>query len=219
MNTTRLIILLGLTFFAQGALANTIWLKDRQGSVCINTGSGNAGGVIGLGGINIDGSSFFLKIDNPKATKPTTGDCANLPTTDTSGPLVFNGTMTANVVPIAMMKPGTKGVNECLNQGNDLSGITGAATIGAGATLKSLQFNFSGATGCMPNTYQAPFVRGVILVSGSAATFGGAKTIFQGNYYIFNPSAIPEPGTIPLLLAGLVGLGYLAMRRRTGATQ
>ena len=216
MNTTRLVASIGLALFAQGALASTIWLKDRLGGVCYNAGitnPNNPSHIIGLGGINQDGSGFTLTIDNPAgAGKPTTGDCANIPATTT--PLVFSGSgVVANSVPISSLQPGTKGANECLNQGNNLSGITGAASIGTGSATKSLQFNFSGTPGCLAGTVQAPFVRGVLLVTGSAATFGGAKTVYAGNYYIFNPAAtIPEPGSLLLLLAGLLGMGFLSQR-------
>lgn len=222
MNKTRLMVLIGLTVFAQGAMASTIWLKDRQDQVCYNTASINPGGVIGYGGINRDGTGFTMTISNPVGgTKtPATGDCANIPTTTTD--LVFSGGNVApNVVPVTMVKTGTGGNPECLDQGLNLSGVTGGASIGTGVNTRTVAFSFAGAAGCPhPNytvaTYQAPFQRIASITSGSGPF---ASTVFQGNYHIFDQASIPEPGTLPLLLAGVAGLAGLALRRRSRRTK
>ncbi len=216
MNTTRLVASISLALFAQGALASTIWLKDRQGNVCYNAGITNANNpshIIGLGGVNQDGSGFTLTIDNPAgAGKPTTGDCANIPTTTT--PMVFSGgSVAGNIVHVSSMGQGTKGANECLDQGNNLSGVRGSATLGSGAATKTLAFDFSATNGCLANTVQAPFARNVVISTGSLASARGSQIVFQGNYYLFNPAAtIPEPGSFLLLLAGLLGMGFLSLR-------
>ena len=214
MNTTRLLASISLALFAQGALASTIWLKDRQGKVCYNANSNNAGHIIGLGGINQNGSGFTLTIDNPASGKPTTGDCGNIPTTPTPTPMVFSGgSVAGNIVHVSTMGQGTKGANECLDQGNNLSGVRGSATLGSGAALKTLAFDFSAANGCLANTFQAPFARNVVISTGSLASARGSQIVFQGNYYLFNPAAtIPEPGSFLLLLAGLLGMGFLSLR-------
>lgn len=219
MYKTRLMALIGLTIIAQGAMGSTIWLKDRQDQVCYNTGSSNPGGVVGYGGINRDGSGFTMTISNPAATKPTTGDCANIPTTTTD--LVFTGgNVVPNVVPITLVKAGTGGANECLDQGLNLSGVTGGASIGTGASTRTVAFSFTGAAGCShPNytvpTYQAPFQRTVFISTGVGPA---QQTPYRGNYHIFDQASIPEPGTLPLLLAGAAGLGALALRRRSRRT-
>ena len=216
MYKTRLLALIGLTVFAQGAMASTIWLKDRQDQVCYNTGSSNPGGVIGYGGINRDGTGFTMTISNPAATKPTTGDCANIPTTTTN--LVFSGgNVVPNIVPITLVKPGTGGANECLDQGRNLSGVTGGASIGTGAGTRTVAFSFAGAAGCShPNytvpTYQAPFQRTVFISTGAGPA---VRTVYRGSYHIFDQASIPEPGTLSLLLVGAVGLAGLALSRRS----
>ncbi len=219
MYATRLITFIGLAVFAQGALANTIWLKDSLGNVCTNSASSNPGGIIGYGGINRDGSGFIMTLSNPAATKPTTGDCATIPTTTTD--LVFTGgNVVQNVVPVTMVKAGTGGNSECLDQGLNLSGVTGGATQ-AGLTLA---FSFTGAAGCphpnyqAPNpvvpTFQAPFQRTVSISTGSGF-FG--TTLFNGTYHISTqtlPNQIPEPNTTLLIFAGVLGMAGLALRRR-----
>ncbi len=225
MNTTRLITFIGLAVVTQSALANTIWLKDRDGNVCINSGSTNPSGIIGYGGINRDGSGFTLTLSNPAATKPTTGDCANIPTTTAN--LVFPvGNVVQNVVPITVVKAGTNGANECLDQGLNLSGVTGGATQGA----FTLAFSFTGAAGCAhpnyqaPNpvlpTYQAPFQRTASISTGTGFF---ATTLFNGTYHISTqtlPNQVPEPDTALLLLAGGLGMAGLTLwRRRVGKPQ
>jgi hypothetical protein len=225
MYATRLITFIGLAVFAQGALANTIWLKDSLGNVCTNSASSNPGGIIGYGGINRDGSGFIMTLSNPAATKPTTGDCAAIPTTTTD--LVFTGgNVVQNVVPVTMIKAGTNGANECLDQGLNLSGVTGGATQ-AGFNLA---FSFAGTAGCphpnyqAPNpvlpTFQAPFQRTVSISTGTGFF---ATTLFNGTYHISTqtlPNQVPEPDTALLLLAGGLGMAGLALwRRRAGKPQ
>ena len=218
MYKTRLVALIGLTALAQGVMASTIWLKDRQDQVCYNTASSNPGNVIGYGGINRDGTGFTMTISNPVGgTKtPATGDCANIPTTTTD--LVFSGgNVVPNVVPITHVKAGTGGANECLDQGQNLSGVTGGASVGTLANTRTIAFSFTGAAGCPHQnytvpTYQAPFQRTVFIATGVGPAL---RTVYRGNYHIFDQASIPEPGTLSLLLAGAAGLAGLALSRRS----
>jgi hypothetical protein len=225
MYTTRLLALIGLTLFAQSALANTIWLKDRQGNVCYNSGSSNPDHIIGYGGINREGAvGFTLTLSNPGTTgdgavTPASADCLAIPRTTTN--LVFTGgNVVRNVVPITLVKAGTGGNNECLDQGLNLSGVTGGASAGA----LTLAFSFTGAAGCphpnyqAPNpvvpTYQGPFQRTVSIATGSGLFL---TTLYTGAYHIStqtNPNQVPEPSSILLILAGVSSLGLLALLRR-----
>lgn len=217
MYTTRLMTLIALSVFAQGVLANTIWLKDRQGNVCYNNQSQNPGGVIGYGGINRNGTGFTMTIDNPQAgtVTPSSGDCTTIP--KANQPLVFGaGNVVANVVPITNVKTGTNNAPECLDQGLNLSGITGGSTVGTGGNARSIAFSFTGAAGCPhPNysvpTYQAPFQRTVSIRTGSGPA---QRIVYQGAYHIYNTASVPEPGSLLLLLAGATGFGVLALSRR-----
>lgn len=227
MHKTRLLVLIAMPFAAQGVLANTIVLKDRQDNICYNSASQNPGKVIGYGGINRNGGGFTMIISNPPsgAVTPATGDCDTIPKTP-AGDLEFSGgNAVPNVVPVTHIKAGTNGDAECLDQGLNLSGVTGGASIGSGVGKRTINFSFNGADGCHhPNysvpTYQAPFERTVSISTGSGPS---QKTPYSGTYYIFNPDVVdpinnvPEPGSLLLMLAGASGLGALALaRRRSG---
>ncbi len=236
MYAYRLIILLILSLFAQGASAATIWLKDKSGNVCTNTSSTNLGQAIGYGGVSRDGSGFTLTIDNPAAGAPTTGECKNIPMTDrdslgnpvTNAPIVFNGALTPHVVPINATKDGTNGNPECLDQGSNYSGVSGEVAENAATPRYKINFNFSYTDGCTRgppvnlNPGQPDFIRDV-----SIGNMGGPISIvyFSGKYHIsvlnqLNP--IPEPGSIALILAGalaLWGIAGLHGRRKQARTQ
>jgi hypothetical protein len=211
MNATRLITLLFLAISAQAASASTIWLKDSNGQVCKNSASTtNAGGVIGLGSVDSNGA-MTMTIDNPntgtETRSPSTGDCANLPRTTAGTPLVFRGSVAPQIVPIHMKKPGTHGVLECLDQGNNFVGVQGTLNDVQNAGY-SLVLAFSYTDGCggsaLP-TFQRP-----VLINPSAK----GATVFSGAYYIFNANSVPEPGSLYLLLAGAAGLTLLGLQRR-----
>ena len=223
MYTSRFIALMGLTVITPGALASTIWLKDRQDHVCYNSASTNPGQVIGYGGINRDGTGFTLTISNPStgSKTPASGDCLTIPAT-TSNVAFTGGNVVANVVPITLVRAGTSGSNECLDQGRNLSGVTGGASAAFPAGTRTVAFSFAGAAGCAhpnyqaPNpvvpTYQGPFQRTASITSGTGPF---QTTVFNGSYYMFDQASIPEPGSLPLLLAGAMGLALLALRRRS----
>ena len=126
MYTTRLMALIGSAVIAQSALANTIWLKDTGNNVCYNSASTNAGNIIGLGGINKNGTGFTLTISNPTAgtVTPATGACTTLPKSDTD--LVFTGGSVApNNVAVSRIGTGPSDSGQCLDQGINLTGVTG----------------------------------------------------------------------------------------------
>lgn len=217
MYTTRLMTLIALSVFAQGVLANTIWLKDRQGNVCYNSASTNPGQVIGYGGVNRDGTGFTLTISNPaNGTKtPATGDCTTIPSAPAANPIGFSGSMTARLQATHMWKPGTNQVPECLDQGTNLSGLSGTLNSGQYRLLLSTQFtdgcNIQTQTKITSNGLPA-YVRTVTLFGG-----GGERPLYNGVYHIFNVASVPEPSSILLILAGATGLGALAISRRKSA--
>lgn len=223
MNTARLWTLFCLAVFAQGALGATIWLKDRNGNVCYNSLStlggpppGAPGGYIGLGGINRDGSGYQMQISNPTAgvVTPATGDCTTLPKSDSI--LSFSGGSVAPYkVAVSMVKPGTKGNNECLEQGVNLMGLNGGSSTVVGTVTWTLAYSYASATGCKPGTEAPPslFEQRSVSLARKAGAF--SNTTYRGTYHIYNESnPIPEPSITLLLLAGALGLGTLGVWRQ-----
>lgn len=218
MYTTRLIALMGLTIFAQSALANTIWLKDRDNKVCYNSLSTNANGIIGLGGINKNGTGFTLTISNPTAgtVTPSTGACTTLPKSDTN--LVFTGgSVVPNNVAISRIGTGPSDSGQCLDQGVNLTGVTGSSSTIVGTTNWTLSLSYGGVAGCKPGTHAPPsnpLQRSATLVQKTGLV---SRNVYSGSYYIFNVNAVPEPSTALLFLAGALGLGVVGLRRWKGA--
>jgi len=226
MYTSRLITLIGLTIFAQGALANTIWLKDRLGNVCYNsdiTNPNNPSKIIGAGGVNHDGTGFTLTIDNPATgtVTPSTGDCTTIPKAASATPIVFSiGSVNPRLMSNHMWKPGTKGALECLDQGVNLSGLSGVLISSNGQYRMLLSTVFT--DGCNMQTQTKITVDGQPMIVRTAAIFGGGAEapLYQGNYHIFNVATVPEPGSILLLLAGASAMGVLTLaRRRSGKSK
>ncbi|WP_165922929.1 PEP-CTERM sorting domain-containing protein [Sulfurirhabdus autotrophica] len=184
--------MLSLAYSQIATATNAIWLKDTNGVVCTNSASSNSGQLVGLG----DAASGSVTIDNPGTG---TTNCTGIPTT--TSPITFSG-FAQNTVPISMIKPGTNNNPECLNQGSNLSGVNGSATT-SGFTLT---FAFSYTNGC-----PAP-----LPVFTRTATLTDGSTVFNGTYYVYNTNTVPEPSTIMLLLAGLLGLAGMSWLKRSG---
>lgn len=216
MKATRLIALLLLALAAQGASATTIWLKDGAGQICKNTGSSNPGQVIGLGSLTA-GGVLTMKISNPPATAPTTGNCKDLPKTS-GADLEFSGPVAPQNLRIHMWKAGTKGRMECLDQGNNLSGVNGGVnfTLANGQQF-TLGLGGGYTDGCDMQT-QTKITSDGLPVFTRIATIrrvGAERTSFTGSYHIFNElNSVPEPGSLLLLVAGAASLMLVGLQRR-----
>jgi hypothetical protein len=215
MKATRLIALLLLAVAAQGASATTLWLKDGAGQICKNTGSANPGEVIGLG--SLTGDVLTMTISNPAATAPTTGNCKDILKTNGTN-IVFTGRVTPQNLPIHMWKPGTKGAMECLDQGNNLSGVIGTLSVTlANGQQYTLGLGGGYTDGCNMQTQTKITADGLPVFTRIATIrrVGGEGKVFSGSYHIFNElNRIPEPGSLLLLAAGAASLILIGLQRR-----
>jgi hypothetical protein len=84
--------------------------------------------------------------------------------------------------------------------------------IGTASSAFLSNLALSGDPGSAPNEFIGlDFAAGIsrIVVTGDPGGFS-----FVVDDLTFTPSAVPEPGTVPLLLAGVVLSGLVARRRR-----
>jgi hypothetical protein len=117
-----------------------------------------------------------------------------------------------------MLKPGTKGTMECLDQGSNFAGVsTGASPLLSGKY--KLEFGFLFTDGCgSANNGLPTFSRSANLRDENNPE--NEIIVFNGLYHIFNEqNPVPEPGSIALLAAGVAGLLTLAWGRRRSKAQ
>lgn len=219
MNTTRVLALFALTLTAPGVMAETIWLKDRQGNVCYNSASTNPGQVVGYGGVNRDGTGFTFTISNPaNGTKtPATGDCASAPTAPANAPIVISGSVPTRLNAVHAMKPGTNQAVECLDQGTNLSGLSGVI----GGSGYRLVFSTQFTDGCNMQTQTAITPNGQPSYTRTLSIFRSNQEapLMRGQFHIFNVASVPEPDTLLLLAMGGLGLGWAYLGRRRARNQ
>ncbi|KAF0101292.1 MAG: hypothetical protein FD187_2923 [bacterium] len=211
MHKTRLLAFCSLALLAQGASATTLWLKDNGGNVCRNSASTNPGQVIGLASVT-SGGALTLTINNPAngTVTPNSAPCTNLPKAPANNPLVLSGNVTPRIVQVNMTKPGTNGALECLKQGNNFSGVSGAFDSGQGIVYTAT-WGFSYQDGCGANNNGQPAFSRTLMLRAN----GVERPVFSGSYHIFNEAnPVPEPGSLALLVAGASGLLLLALRNR-----
>ncbi len=223
MNLARLLALFCLAALAQGAQAvSTIYLKAADGNVCYNSLSNNTGKMIGLGSIN-SGGGFTLTVSNPLGgvMTPATGNCLSIPRTSTSSipnaDVTFTGGSVApSIETISTGGTGAYDAGTCLDQGQNLVGVTGSRTgLVVGASTWQISFTFLASEGCDGSpTKDQPFIRGASVKKKTGATTASSSGVV---YHVYDPNAVyplPEPTTTALLLAGALGFAAVSLRRR-----
>lgn len=141
---------------------------------------------------------------------------------DGNTPLVFGAGgqgLTVVTALVKMCKPGTRGQLEWLDQGNTVVGVTGRLTTATTFPPPLNTYRLTLGMASISDTYAS---------SNGSCTTAGAKTYtytvsavidkqnvvkLTSTYNFWNVNSVPEPGTISLLLIGLLGLGWLSMNR------
>ena len=132
--------------------------------------------------------------------------------------------LTVTKTPVKMCKPGTKGNLEWLDQGNTVIGVSGTLTSanncnlpnGAYQLTLSFAFNstFSSSNGACSVSGQKSYTStmGALI---QQKQMGNLITKLNSTYDFFNATinGAPEPGTVLLMLTGLLVLGWMSKKR------
>ncbi len=133
-------------------------------------------------------------------------------------------TLTVVSAPVKMCKPGTNKQLEWLDQGNTVVGVTGVLTGGTSnpndnyrltLTMTGISDTYGSANGsCTESGKKTYTYTGGAVIAEEAGNSGNFIDKLNSTYNFWNAtSSIPEPGTIFLLLIGLLGLGWMHMTR------
>lgn len=134
--------------------------------------------------------------------------------------------LTVVSAPVKMCKPGTNNQLEWLDQGNTVVGVTGTLTSGTSSTVPQNGYRLTLTMTNINDSYSSS--NGLCQTSGQKTyTYTAGALIEQraGNSNIFNTelnstynfwnatNGVPEPGTVALMLLGLLGMGWMSMKR------
>lgn len=204
---------------------NTSWADDHLLSV-------NSSGTV-----TVSAQTPAVITDAGAVTTPLTFTFTDPPPPPNTTTVTLGTSQTLTVVstPVKMCKPGTrinKGQNppvfqlEWLDQGNTVVGVTGTLTSGTTSTVPSpnghrLTLTMTGIS----NTYATSngsctvsgektftYTAGALLEqrTGSSANF---TTKLNSTYNFWNATnTVPEPGTVLLMLMGMLVLGWMCRR-------
>jgi len=136
------------------------------------------------------------------------------------------GTQTLTVVsaPVKMCKPGTNNQLEWLDQGNTVVGVTGTLTSGSSTaltdeyrlvlTMSGISDTYGSSNGSCSSVGQKTYTFTAGAVIDKLDSSSNYQTILSSTYNFWNATnGVPEPGTVALMLLGLLGMGWISMKR------
>ncbi len=135
--------------------------------------------------------------------------------------------LTTRVIGVKMCAKGTGGNLEWLDQGQTVIGVTGFLTSGNSSTVPNNGYKLTLGISVTSDTYGASTGSCSPQGAKSYVATTSAKlekdqgsnmnTVFDSTYGFWNAAnTVPEPGTLALMLMGLLGLGWLSRKRLPG---
>ena len=142
--------------------------------------------------------------------------------------VTFGQSQTLTVVSarVKMCKPGTNNQLEWLDQGNTVVGVTGILTSGTSSevpqngyrltlSMTGISDTYSTSSGTCTAAGQKTYTyTGGALIEQRAGNSANFNTVLNSTYNFWNATnGVPEPGTVALMLMGLLGMGWMGMKR------
>lgn len=139
--------------------------------------------------------------------------------------LVFTAAvpLTLSSVMVKMCAPGTGGNLEWLDQGSTVVGVTGTLTAASPTANYALALSMGPATDTYSTSSGTCAVQGAktynytssAVITKTVIIGGAVSNVLTNTYNFWNVSnLVPEPGTLFLLLIGMLGLGWMSLKRK-----
>ncbi len=181
-------------------------------------------------------TDHLLSVNGATVTQPAVVNHSGTVTTplilsnfDGNATLTLGGgsqTLTVVSAPVKMCKPGTNNQLEWLDQGNTVVGVTGTLTSGISSTvpqngyrltltMTNINDSYSNSNGLCQTSGQKTYTYTAgALIEQRAGNSTNFNTELNSTYNFWNATnGVPEPGTVALLLMGLLGMGWMNVKR------
>lgn len=181
-------------------------------------------------------TDHLLSVNGATVTQPAVVNHSGTVTTplilsnfDGNATLTLGGgsqTLTVVSAPVKMCKPGTNNQLEWLDQGNTVVGVTGTLTSGTSSTvpqngyrltltMTNINDSYSNSNGLCQTSGQKTYTYTAgALIEQRAGNSNNFNTELNSTYNFWNATnGVPEPGTVALMLMGLLGMGWMNVKR------
>ena len=198
---------------------STSWADDHMLSV-------NSGG-----GVTVSAQTPAVITDAGAVTTPLTFTFTDPPPANNTTTVTLGTSQTVTMVrtPVKLCKPGTKNQLEWLDQGNTVIGVNGTLTSGTTSAVPNngyrltLTFTFTSTYGssngpCTVSGQQSYTSTKVALLEKRQGNSANFDTKLNSTYNFGSATnSAPEPGSMLLMLTGLLVLGWMSMKRMRAA--
>lgn len=133
--------------------------------------------------------------------------------------------LTVVSAPVKMCKPGTNDQLEWLDQGNTVVGVTGVLTGTSSGnpqreyrltlSMTGISDIYSSSNGpCTVSGQKTYTYTAGALIERRSGSSDNYDLVLNSTYNFWNATnGVPEPGTVALMLLGLLGMGWMSMKR------